>query len=121
MPVIGTVVRIHGLKVMAEKNGFWRTVRAFDVTSDFVEVEVSPTEVMQLRPASLALGAFVLTPAIARTSQRRRREELPAQDNVRQPASKELRAAPNRAAKSGAAATMAACRAFSSATASPGP
>lgn len=55
IPSPGTVVRIEGLQAKPEKNGTWGTVRMFDSEAGRVEVEVSATEVLKLRPNNLRI------------------------------------------------------------------
>jgi len=55
IPSPGTVVRIEGLQAKPEKNGSWGTARAFDSEAGRVEVEVSATEVLKLRPNNLRI------------------------------------------------------------------
>lgn len=55
VPMVGTVVRIEGLQAKPEKNGAWGTVRSFDASAGRLEVEVSPTEVLKLKPANLRI------------------------------------------------------------------
>lgn len=84
VPAVGTVVCIHGLQAKPEKNGVWGAVRAFDAAAGRVEVEVSPTEVMRLRPANLSLAA--VAPAAPAAAPPPKDEDAPA-DNFVDPSS----------------------------------
>lgn len=60
----GTVVCLQGLQAKPEKNGTWGCVQSFDVAAGRLEVEVSPKEVIRLKPANLSIGAAIPTGAI---------------------------------------------------------
>lgn len=55
VPAVGTVVRIEGLKSKPEKNGTWGTVLSYDDAAGRLEVEMSPVEVLKLKPANLRI------------------------------------------------------------------
>ena len=47
---------ITGLASKPEKNGSWGTVRAFDAAAGRFDVELSPTEVLRVKPANVRIG-----------------------------------------------------------------